>query len=54
MFNIKREEYVNKTFRIEKELIDKMQKVCNDKNISMNKLVVMCIEYAFENMDKEA
>lgn len=51
MFRVKREEYVNKTFRIEKELIDKIQKVCNNKNISMNKLVVMCIEYAFKNME---
>lgn len=50
-FKIEKEEYINKTFRISKKLAERMEKVCENKNISMNKLVVMCIEYAFENME---
>lgn len=52
-FRIEREEYVNKTFRINKKLIDRMDKICDDKNISLNKLTVKCIEYALENMEDD-
>ena len=51
-FKIEKEEYVNKTFRMEKKLVDVMERLCADKNISMNKLVVRCIEYALENMEE--
>jgi len=50
-FNIEKEEYINKTFKIPKKLADKMHKVCDNKNISLNKLVVKCIEYALANSD---
>ena len=52
-FKIEREEYVNKTFRMEKKLIEKMEKVCDEKNISLNKLVVLCVEYALDNMEED-
>ena len=52
-FKVEREEYVNKTFRIEKKLIDTLEKICDNKNISLNKLVVMCINYALDNMEDE-
>lgn len=52
-FRVEREEYVNKTFRIEKKLVDRMDKVCDDKNISLNKLVVKCIEFALDNMEDD-
>lgn len=52
-FKIEREEYINKTFRLPKKLVEKMEKVCDTKNISLNKLVVMCIEYALTNLDRE-
>lgn len=52
-FKVEREEYVNKTFRIEKNLVDRMEEVCDKKNISLNKLVVKCIEYALDNMEDE-
>lgn len=51
-FKIPKEEYVNKTFRISKELVDEMNDVCDKKNISLNKLVVMCIEYALANLEE--
>lgn len=53
-FKIEKEEYANRTFRLSKKMVEKMEAVCNDKNISMNKLVVMCVEYALENLEKES
>ena len=52
-FKVEREEYVNKTFRIEKKLIDELEVICNKKNISLNKLDVKCIRYALENLDDD-
>ncbi len=53
-FKVEKEEYVNKTFRLEKKLVDELEKICNKKNISLNKLVVKCIKYALNDMeDKE-
>ena len=52
-FKIEREEYVNKTFRIEKKLVDELEKICTEKNISLNKLVIKCIKYALENLEDE-
>ncbi|MCH1940392.1 hypothetical protein [Holdemania massiliensis] len=50
-FKIEKEEYVNRTFRISKKLVEEMEIICNEKNISLNKLVVKCIEYALKNLD---
>lgn len=50
-FRIEKEEYINKTFRLEKKLVDQLETICNEKNISLNKLVVQCIEYALDNLE---
>ena len=50
-FKVEKEEYINKTFRLERSLVDELEKICDEKNISMNKLIVKCIEYAIKNMD---
>jgi len=52
-FNIEREEYINKTFKIPVKLADRMNRICDSKNVSLNKLVVKCIEYALEHSDME-
>lgn len=52
-FKIEKEEYVNKTFRIEKKLIEQMELICDKKNISLNKLVVKCINYALDNLEDD-
>ena len=52
-FKVEREEYVNKTFRFERKLIDRLEKICDSKNISLNKLIVLCINYALDNMEEE-
>lgn len=51
-FKIPKEEYINRTFRLRKELVDRMEAICNEKNISLNKLTVLCIEYALDNLEE--
>jgi len=50
-FNIEKEEYINKTFKIPVKLVEQMNKICDKKNVSLNKLAVKCIEYALENSE---
>ena len=52
-FKIPKEEYINRTFRLRKELVDRMEAICNEKNISLNKLTVLCIEYALDSLEEE-
>ena len=49
---IQKEEFINKTFRLNKKLIAEMEKVCGEKAISLNKLVDICVRYALENLDR--
>lgn len=42
-FKIPKEEYVNRTFRLEKSLLDRMDKICDKEGISLNRLTVLCI-----------
>ena len=30
-----------------------MESICNEKNISLNKLTVLCIEYALDNLEED-
>lgn len=52
-FKIEKEEFVNRTFRLEKKLIDRMEAICDKNGISLNKLTVQCIEYALNNLAEE-
>ena len=49
MFQIEKKEYVNKTFRIPKELAEKLAAVAQKESISMNELVVQCCYYALKD-----
>ena len=53
-FKIKKQEYENRTFRIPKELLEQLNQLSSEKNISLNQLVVQCCEYAIENLDDES
>ena len=55
MFELKKEasEYKNKSLRLPKELIDKVQVLANEYNMSFNRVVIQCIEYALNNMNSE-
>ena len=48
-FKIKKQEYVNKTFRITKELADQLSKVAQEESISVNELVVQSCQFALEH-----
>lgn len=52
-FKIEKKEYINKTFRLDKKLVEKMEIICDQKNISLNKLIVKCIEYALDNLEED-
>ena len=52
MFTVKKTEYINKTFRIPKELSLKLEELAQEKNVSVNNLVIQCCEYAL-NSTKE-
>lgn len=52
MFEVKREEYINKTFRMPVELVKKLEVIAQDKGISLNNLIVQCCEYSIKNLKK--
>lgn len=50
MFEIKKTEYTTRNFRIPVELLERLNTVAQQENISVNKLVVQCCEYALDNL----
>lgn len=54
MFRLRREctEYENKSLRLPKDLIEIVQQLANENNMSFNRVVIQCIEYAIENMEE--
>ncbi len=53
MFKLKKEyvEYENKSLRLPKDLIIKVQQLANQNNMSFNKVIIQCIEYALDNVE---
>lgn len=51
MFNVKKIEYVNKTFRMPSELVKQLEIIAQEQKISLNNLVVQCCEYAMSNLE---
>lgn len=51
MFKIEKPEYVNKTFRMEKKLVEQLEKLAQNENISVNSLVIQCCNYALDNLE---
>ncbi len=52
MFEIKKEEHVNKTFRMPLSLVQQLEKLAQNEGVSLNNLVVQCCEYALDNLKK--
>ncbi|MCI5739276.1 MAG: DUF2610 domain-containing protein [Ruminococcus sp.] len=50
MFEIRNQQKSNKTIRMPNDLIDRLQKIADQNNISFNQLVVQCCEYALNEM----
>lgn len=53
MFKLKKDyiEYENKSLRLPRELITKVQELANKNNMSFNKVIIQCVAYALENME---
>lgn len=50
VFKIEREEYVNKTFRLNKTLVEELAKCAANNQVSMNELVAQCCRSALDHM----
>ena len=50
---IEREEFVNKTFRLNVKLVREVEVVCSQQNISMNRFVDIALRYALEHLEQE-
>lgn len=53
MFKVQKTEYSNKTFRMPNELIAKLEQVAVNEDVSLNKLVIQCCEYALDNLEQD-
>ncbi|MCI8963969.1 MAG: hypothetical protein HFG37_09695 [Eubacterium sp.] len=45
-------DYENKSLRLPKILIEKVQDLANKNNQSFNKVVIQCIEFALNNIEE--
>ena len=52
MFQIKKTEYINKTFRIPVDLASRLEVLAQRNNVSLNNLIVQCCDYALKNIDE--
>jgi len=53
MFEVKKPEMTNKTFRLSVSLVQRLQKLAQEKGVSLNNLVIQCCEYALNNQNKD-
>ena len=53
MFKIQKPESLNKTIRMPSTMIEQMEKIASQKNISFNQLVVQCCQYALDNLEAD-
>ena len=51
-FTIDTEEYIVKSLRLDKSLVDRGQKISHDKNISFNKFVNLALRFALEHFEE--
>ena len=54
MFDVKKPEMINKTFRLPLSLVKRLQEVAQKKDVSLNNLVGQCCEYALENLNSSS
>lgn len=53
MFKVNKIYYANKTFRIPELLLKKLESVAQRQDISLNRLIIQCCEYALSHMAPE-
>ncbi len=52
MFKVTKPEHINKTFRMPVELVSELEKLAQEKEVSLNQLVIQCCQYALRHLDK--
>lgn len=52
MFIVQKNEASNKTIRMSNTLIEQLEEIAANEDISFNQLVVQCCEYALANLPK--
>ncbi len=52
MFEIRKPSASNKTIRMPDTLIEKLERLAGEHDISFNQLVIQCCEYAMEHLNK--
>lgn len=53
MFEVKKTEYINKTFRMPIELVKDLEKLAQKESISLNNLIIQCCQYCLDELNKE-
>ena len=53
MFTVKKNESSNKTIRMSNGLIERLEQVAQEKDVSFSQLVIQCCEYALEQLGDE-
>lgn len=46
--------HITKTFRLPEDLVQELSQLAADHDISLNNLVIQCLQYALEHIDREA
>ena len=56
MFKVEKDydEYQNKTFRIPTDIIKELETVACNNHISVNRLVIQCLQYALNDLDDDS
>ncbi|MCD8095626.1 MAG: type II toxin-antitoxin system HicB family antitoxin [Ruminococcus sp.] len=44
---------VSKTFRLPEEMVEKLDKLAYENNLSLNQLVIQCLNYSLDNLSIE-
>lgn len=52
-FKVEKTEYVNKTFRLPRDLVAELSTLAQQKDISLNQLIVQCCRYSLDNLEDE-
>ncbi|MDE7424114.1 MAG: hypothetical protein K2N51_10510 [Lachnospiraceae bacterium] len=53
MFKVTKTEHVNKTFRLPVTLVQQLEQLAQNKDVSLNQLVIQCCEYALSNLEED-
>lgn len=44
---------VSKSFRLPIELVDELEQIAADNKLSLNQLVIQCLQYSLDNLDMD-